>query len=631
MAKLDPVSDSHALLESISSVTDMQTCSPSGECNAEPVEDSSKTTIDQFGFSSNSKKQDGRASVWNKWEKPWTQQSSHFEDALTSVPKQPVRKISKHNAGFSGRPKRPPLIWGEHKRFTSERTGDVTSWVGDDQMPEKKQHFSLEGETSSNVPPLYKTESFQNPPDLLAPTGTWSWRTVNEKNESTRFHEQSGNTPKTSRKKWGEAKRWAQNVKERWRERHRNTLTRQRDDGERQVQSEVQVSIGVSQLLVPIDVNDTPTALTETTEIHHEEINTALAEDGPGSLSYMSDSLFSFGTTSNLMEEIFSGTEWARYHSVNCGKPEQSNELPNTNNQSHEEELPSKWTHKDPTDSHLGWTQPPHLESFAQDMASDKQTETSQMSITDLPTNPLQTSDPFIDQSQNINLNPNKSHNSEQSNGQSQFSQLDPNESKATEHSDQQPTSNQVSSPSHNQPEGGTKDFIPLLDSMKRLSLTSHGSLSRKREHWTKRRASFEHTTQDMEDEAQPSNPSAATSLNSLLDSISQDSESSETLETVIKKRRMEDTRYVRFSEEVIILPPSYWPESDDDNDDEENDNDWQEEPSPRPSFPKWIVSLKSRRGKYKFELSSHLTPPLKFCSSHKQRLYFQRQERHRK
>ncbi|XP_016411156.1 uncharacterized protein LOC107742621 [Sinocyclocheilus rhinocerous] len=633
MAELDPVSDSHALLESMlqklrlnpqtnsSSVTDMQTCSPSGECNAEPVEDSSKTTIDQFGFSSNSKEQDGRASVWNKWAKPWTQQSSNFGDALTSVPKQPVRRISKHNSGFSGRPKRPPLIWGEHKRFTSERTGDVTSWVGDDQMPEKKQHFSLEGETSSNVPPLYKTESFQNPPDLLAPTlttassvlektevrgqsGTWSWRTGTERNESTRFHEQSGNTPKTSRKKWGEAKRWAQNVKERWRERHRNTPTRQRDDGERQVQSEVQSNR--SSLLVPIDVNDTPTALTETTEIHHEEINTVLAEDGPGSLSYMSDSLFSFGTTSNLMEEIFSGTEWARFLSVNCGKPEQSNELPNTNNQSHEEELPSKWTHKDPTDSHLGWTQPPHLESFAQDMASDKQTETSQMSVTDLPTNPLQTSDPFIDQSQNINLNPNKSHNSEQSNGQSQFSQLDPNESKATEHSDQQPTSNQVSGPSHNQPQGGTKDFIPLLDlsnvkSMKRLSVTSHGSLSRKREHWTKRRASFEHTTQDMEDEAQPSNPSAATSLNSLLDSVSQDSESSETLETAVKKRRMEDTRCVRFSEEVIILPPSYLPESDDDNDDEENDNDWQEEPSPRPSFPKLIVSLKSRRGKYKF------------------------------
>ncbi|XP_026098498.1 uncharacterized protein LOC113069561 isoform X1 [Carassius auratus] len=510
MAGLNPVSDSHTLLQSMlqklrlnsqtnrSSVIDMQPWGPSGECNAKPVEDSSKTTY-QFGFSSNSKEQDGFTSVWNKWEKPWTQQSSH---ALTSVLKQPVKRISKHNSGFSGKPKRPPLIWGEHNRFTAERTGDVTSWVGDDQMPgpEKKQHFSLEGETSSNVPPLYKTESFQNPPDLLAPmltatspvlekpevTGqsdTWSWGTGTERIESTRFHEQSGNTPKTSTKKWGDAKRWAQNVKQRWRERNRNTLTRQREDGERQVQNDVQVSIGNngSSLLVPIDVNDTPTALTEMTEINHEEMD----EDGPGSLSYI------------------------------------------------------------------------------------------------------------------------RSHNSEQSNGQSQFSQLDPDESKATAHSDQQPTSNQVSGPIRNQPLGGTKDFVPLLDpsnvkSMKSLSVTSHGSLSRKREHWTKRREPFEHTTQDMEDEeqgssftaAQPSNPSSATSLNS----ISQD-----TLETAVKKRRMEDTRRVQFSEEVIILSPSYLPDLDDDNVDEKNESVWEEKRSPRPAFPKWIASLKSRRGKYKF------------------------------
>lgn len=240
-------------------------------------------------------------------------------------------------------------------------------------------------------------------------------------------------------------------MKESWRERHRNTLTRQRDDGERQAQNDVQSNR--SSLLVPIDVNDTRTALTETTEIHHEEINTALGEDGPGSLSYMRDSLFSFGTTS----------EWAQFLSVNSGKADQSSQ------------------------------------------------------------------------------------------------------------------------------------------SLKRLSVTSHESLNRKREHWTKRRESSEHTTEDMEDEehgssftaAQPSNPSPATSLNLLLSSISQDFED---CETAVKKRRMEDTRRVRFSEEVIILP-----ESDDDNDDEENENNWQEEPSPRSAFPKWIVSLKSRRGKYKF------------------------------
>ncbi|KAL0176698.1 hypothetical protein M9458_029028, partial [Cirrhinus mrigala] len=235
MAELNPVSDTHALLESMlqrlrlnaqtnsSSPAHMQTSSPSGECNAGPVEDSSKTVY-QFGNSSSSKQQDGQASVWNKWENPWTQQSSHFEDTLTPVTKQPVKRISKHNSGFSGKPKRSPLIWGEQKHFTLERTGDVTSSVGDVQMlgPEKMQQFSLERDTSLNVvsPSLYKAESFQNPPDLLAPTltkssavlektelkgqsGTWSWGAGIERNESTRFHEQSGKTTKTSRRMWG--------------------------------------------------------------------------------------------------------------------------------------------------------------------------------------------------------------------------------------------------------------------------------------------------------------------------------------------------------------------------------------------------------------------------------------------
>ncbi|XP_073677241.1 uncharacterized protein [Garra rufa] len=636
MAEMNPVSDTHALLESMlqrlrlnaqtnnSSPAHMQTCSPSGESNAGPVESS---TVYQFGISSNSKQQDGQASVWN----PWTQQSSHSESALTPVVKQPVRRISKNSSGFYVKPKRPPLIWGEQKHFALEKNDDATSWVGDNQMsgPAKKQQLSVEGETSLNAvsPSLYKTESYQNPPDLLAPTlttspavleqpevkgqsGTWSWGARTKINESTRFHEPSGRTPKTSRRTWG-AKRWAQNVKERWRERHKGTLPGQIDDGERPAQNEVQSNR--SSLSVPIEVNDTPTELTETTDIRHEEICTAQDEDSPGSLSYMSDSLLSFGSTSNLMEEIFSGTQWAQFLSVNSTKPDQSNEPPNTFNQSREEELHSKWTHKDTTNSHLASTEPSLPKSFEQDMASDKQTEASQMSDTDLSTHPLETSDPFTNHSQYPN--PYESYNSEESNEQPQFSQPDPNEAKATEHIDQHGMSRQVSDPSHNHPQGGTEDFIPLLDlsyarQIKRQSITSHGSLSRKREHWTKRRELFEPTTQDMEDEehggsfmpTEPvSSPSPTSSLNSLVDSVSENSES-EDLETAVKKRRMEDTRRVRFSEVVTILPPSYLPESDGDNDDEETENVLQEEPSPRQSFPKWIVSLKPKStGKYKF------------------------------
>ncbi|KAK2890733.1 hypothetical protein Q8A67_013376 [Cirrhinus molitorella] len=635
MAELNPVSDTHSLLESMlqrlrlnaqtnnSSPAHMQTCSPPGESNTGPV-DSSKTTVYQFGISSNSKPQDGQASVWNKWENSWTQQS---KDVLTPAAKQPVRRITKHSLGFSGKPKRPPLIWGEQKHFTLERTGDATSWVEDDQMPrtEKKEQFSLEGETSLKAvsPSLYKTESFPNPPDLLAPTlttsstvlekpevkgqsGTWRWRAETERNESTRFHEPSAKM--TNRRMWG-AKKWAQNVKEKWREKNKSTLTRQSDDGESQAQNEVQSNH--SSLSVPIEVNETPTALTETTNISQEEIRTALDEDGPGSLSYMSDSLLSFGTTSNLMEEIFSGTQWAQFLSVNSNKPDQSNEPPNTFNQTRDEELHRKWTHTDTTESHFGSMQPSLPKSFAQDMASDKQTKTSQMSDTN-------TSDQFANQSQY--RNPYESYSSKGSNEQPQFSQLDPNESKANEHSDQKLMSSQVSSPRHNQPQGGTEDFIPLLDLSyarpikKKLSVTSQGSLSRKREHWTNRRESFEPTTQDMEDEeyggsfrpAESSNPVCSPSPGSSLDSISEGSET-EDQETAVKKMRMEDTRRVRFCEEVTILPPSYLPESDEDDDDEENENenedenDLQEERPPRQSFPKWIVSLKNKSGKYKF------------------------------
>ncbi|XP_067314047.1 uncharacterized protein zgc:113229 [Pseudorasbora parva] len=616
MAELNPVSDTHALLESMlqklrlnaenngSSLADMQTRSPS-----RTVEDSSKTVY-QFGFSSKNKEHDGNTSVWNNWENSWTQQSSHFGGA--STPKQHVKRISKHNSGFSTKPKRPPLIFGEQKHFVAERTDDVTFCVGDDQMPrpEKMQQFSLEGETSSNVPPFSKSDAFQNPPDLLAPTlissssssvvekpevkgqsGTWSWVAVNEKIEGTRLHEQSGKTTKTSRKKWGEAKRWAQNVKERWRERHRSTLTRQRDDGERPAQNEVQSNL--SPLSGSIDVNNTPEAPAETTDIHREPINTAMDEDGPASLSYMSDSLLSCGTTSNLMEEIFSGTQWAQFLSVNQSNKPQSNTA-----QSREEERHSKLTRNNTTDSHLGMTKPSLSESFASDTPVYNQREMSQMSVpsshfTDLTTNPLHTSGPCT--------------NSEQSNEQSHFSQLDPNESKATEQNDPRLMSSQVSDPS----QGGTEDYIPLLDlsyikPMDRSSIKSQGSLSRKREHWTKRRDLFEHTAQDMEDEdhstqgsfvAAGTSDSPTSSLNSLMDTIS---ESSVSLETAVKKRRMEDTRRVRFSEEVIILPHSYLPEYDD-NDEDDDDNECPEEPSPRSSYPKWIVSFKSRSAKYKF------------------------------
>ncbi|XP_051506143.1 uncharacterized protein zgc:113229 isoform X2 [Myxocyprinus asiaticus] len=555
----NPVSDTQSLLESMlqklrvntqtnnSSHTDMQTCSLPVMYYAETMEDSSKATVYQFEFSSSNKEQD-RHSIQNKCENPWTQQSVNFRGTQAPFADQLPKRIRR----VSSKPKHTPLIWGEHNHFPSERSNDAISCVGEQEMPnvEKRQQFSLKGETkgvyNSSVLPLYKTEPYRNPPDLLAPTlatstsvldkpevkgqsGTWSWDTEKEKNEGTRVHEESGK--RTSKKKWRDAKRWAQRVKERWRERHRSTETRQRDDGERQVQSEVLQS-NLSPISMPIDVNTT-TAVTENPNIHNEPINTELDESTLCSLSDMSENLFSFGT-SNLMEEIFNGTKWAQFLTVNCTTQDQSQESPSIS-QSCKEEWNGKWNHTKTIDSHSA----------------------NEHSVPQL-------------------ISIQQSHS--------------------------QP---QVSDTSHNQPQGGKEVFIPILDSyvkpMDRSSIKSHGSLSRKREHWTRRRNPFEDSSQDMEDEyhcRSTSSISPMSTLTSLQNSVSEDSDSYKSLETVIKKMRMEESRHVRFAEEVVILPPSFISEDEDDC----LEDDCPEEPSPRSSFPKWIGSLKVKQTrKYKF------------------------------
>ncbi|XP_052006088.1 uncharacterized protein LOC127660062 isoform X2 [Xyrauchen texanus] len=506
---------------------------------------------------------------------------------------------------------------------------------------EQDRRFSLKGETkgvfNSSELPLYKTEPYRNPPDLLAPTlatstsvldkpvvkgqsGTWSWDTEKEKCEGSRVHEESGK--KTSKKKWRNAKRWAQRVKERWRERHGRTETRQRDDGERQVQSEVEQS-NLSPISMPIDVNNTTAAVSENPNIHNKPINTELDESTLCSLNDMSENLLSFGT-SNLMEEIFNGTKWAQFLTVNCTTKDedQSQESPSIN-QSCKEELNGKWIHTKKIDSHLSMTQAEKSlpESFTQDMAFNmhvnNETEMSKISVlssnfNDLNANQSQTSDLFTNQLQTTNLSFNESQKSKQISEQSQFSHELSYESTANEHRvpqliyiQQSHSHPQVSDTTHNQPQGGKEVFIPSLDSyikpMDRSSIKSNGSLSRKREHWAKRRNPFEEASQDMEDEyhcRSTSSISPTTSLTSLQNSVSEDSDSYKTTETVVKKRRMDESCHVRFAEEVVILPPSFISEDEDDC----LEDDCPEDPSARPSFPKWIGSLKVKQTrKYTF------------------------------
>lgn len=261
MAELNPVSSTHVLLESMlqklrlntqnGSQIDIHANSPSVEFNAVTRQDSSE--VYQFGCPSNSSgDQDSRSSIWNN-SSPWSHQSSHFGDTSTQNTNHPFRKMRKNL--FSPKPKRTPL-WRGRNNFTPERDNDVNSWAGQEGTPrlEKYNQISLDGENrdapDSDVPPLFKTEPYQKPPDLLAQTlptstsvletpevrghsGTWSWGVGSD----------TGKTPKASKKKWGEAKRWAKKVKERWREKHGGTENEQGDDGETQgMNEEVQVS-----------------------------------------------------------------------------------------------------------------------------------------------------------------------------------------------------------------------------------------------------------------------------------------------------------------------------------------------------------------------------------------------------
>ncbi|TRY83929.1 hypothetical protein DNTS_014664 [Danionella cerebrum] len=593
------VSDTQALLESMlqklqlnthtsrSSISSMQAANPSGNRIPDPVEGSSKTAC-------NSKSSDKSTTVWNTFDSPWNEQ---LKSPLAPMAKQPVKRITKHS-GFSAKPKRSPLIWGENKHSMSERKNAMSSCVDDQQIPKLRQQFSLE----DKGPSLNQSEYLQNPPDVLAQTlmlppsglespwdkgqnGTWKRIPGTERNTDSGVNEHSGKAQQTSRKRWRDAGRWAQNVKERWRERQRSSQSRHREDVLAQAQEQIDAHSPQAAPSEPVIISNK----------QHETTSTALEEEGEDSLGYLSDGVFTFGTTSNLMEEIFSGTEWAQFLSVNHTTKDQSNEPPSFIDQSREEEHSSELIQKDAcspgSPSPLVMVAPLH------------------------PCSELSSSDIYINPPTNADL-------------QNPFSERSPAELISSEAKlGFAQASERTKTP--------TEDFIPVLDlsyvkPRQESTNTSKGSLSRKREHWTNRRASFEHTAQDMEDhssfimDTESSKSihgiSSISSLNSLPDSTSEDL----SLETAVKKMRMDATRRVRFSEEVVILPTCYLPEynedededeEDDDYDDEEEDEEEQEQEeveelekneypqvqSPRTSLPKWIMSLKGKSSKYRF------------------------------
>nr|XP_055034251.1 uncharacterized protein zgc:113229 [Misgurnus anguillicaudatus] len=592
MAELNPVPNRQVLLESMLQKLRVNAQSDNGsqtEMSVESAETDSSAAY-QFGFSSNNRTEQERHSLnWNNNER--NQQSSSFGATSTPISNNPAKKIRKHV--FSPKPKRAPLIWKGENQFPTEKNIIGNSW------------FRQEGENrdvlGSGLSPSFQTDPYQTPPDLLGQSlpmstslsdtpeirgqsGIWTWGSGKD----------TGKPTKKSKKKWGDAKRWTKKMKERWRERHRATETEPRNDGERQALNEAR---NVSTLSVPIDVNNTTTKLVENLNTHSEPIDRGLDGAANSSPSYMSENLFSF-STSNLMEEIFSGTQWAQFLSVSSNTQNQPNESLSHINQSGE----GKWTGTGHYTDMINSIQMSHHEGFTQDMAFNvpvySRNHTSPIGDpSSHVANQLQTSVMYRNHLQNPDLSLSETHNFERMNEQSQFSHQFSNEHHPMS-SQQSYSQSQVSDLNHNQPHLNHSYLKPMDSS----SLNTRGSLQRKREHWTNRRDQFKYR----EDEDDSSSSSSSLSC----PQYSEDSDSSVYMEIAVKKRKMDDSRHVRFAEEVMILPPPIWPEEDDEEEEEvveevkeeeKKEEVWPQDPPPRSSFPKWIVSLKGRRTKYKF------------------------------
>ncbi|XP_036424713.1 uncharacterized protein zgc:113229 [Colossoma macropomum] len=668
MAKSSAVSDTQALLQSMlqklklqnhsernSTPTQEQAPSPTIELNGGS---SLESTVYQFGDSS--KQQGTSSSIWTNLDNPWRLQS----------PDQP--HLEQSTEGILATLAPDVISDGEMPRWERKQLKISHSKVSDD---------------SSSLSSFSTTENTLNSTDLSTPSPTSS---IPSRRTSEEHSDHSGvcsegvgdirkdsinvpdkimrtRTSRTSKKKWEDPgkKRWTQKVKERWKERHK----KDRDGKQKQEPNDVAKNDHCPAPTKSSDDNTTATlseqnisdnstiaTLNEQNTIHPEPINNGLDEAPPSPLDHMSESIFSFGSF-NLMEEIFAGKEWANFFQTStCSQPEspcitadKTMESPSSISQSpHREHTTGNlWDYQEASSQM-------NSESFQQDMDITEQTRTSDFSLALSQTFEFlkDQSELFAsNQTQSMDLGLSQSENDDQTKYQPQL--LDPhrnyqqNTAEASYHqllsSEQNLNQSQQSDPNHTQPESVHKEFLPLLD-LSYLQPKDSSSLrklgSRKRGHCTLRRGSSDRGGSETGevDEWRDNAPlyslrpapslSPASSISSLQHSISQDSESSASTETVVKKRRLENTRRVRFAEEVIFLPPLVLSEDYDDGDDDydneeegeasdEDDDDVPEEPQSRPSVPNWIVALRTKtKRRPKLKLPQMASMHTKFKSS---------------
>ncbi|KAB5570993.1 hypothetical protein PHYPO_G00219830 [Pangasianodon hypophthalmus] len=517
----------------------------------------------------------------------------------TSLSQEFAKGIDVHTPGMSSTPKRRTLSWGFMSNHTvSGGNSDVRTSADDGVMPKqvRKQKFSLTKMSDGSV----QTES----------------------NIQGQGVGQKG---------------WTQKMKEKWKERHKSIPRREQDDSERQEQSKV-----ANRIRSPIPIQtgpnetNTTTAFNEEVSVQSQPINNGPVESISSPLDHMSETLFSPGSF-NLMEEIFTGQEWAKFLPYSTSSQLASSSIPQdqrigltssiSQSSQNEQTLLSQWNYREATGLDLGMTQSKmnsgsfHNMDTTEYMFNQRKTSdfgmhpmselhNGQYGLSDSGSNHVESMDLHVSplgnnytikeqahiypykQSNSIQLNINQTLPSEQSANQSQATEI-----------------------THKQP-GSVHEVLPQLDlsylqSKDNSSLKKQVSLSRKRGHSTERRGSNEWRSETAEihewrHNSSPSDPapslSPASSISSLQHSISQDSESSVSTETVIKKRKVENKRHVRFADEVTIVPPLVLSDDDSDADDEdychngnEGNDDSGEESLSRPYVPRWIEALRSK------------------------------------
>nr|XP_046151506.1 uncharacterized protein LOC123993421 [Oncorhynchus gorbuscha] len=433
-------------------------------------------------------------------------------------------------------------------------------------------------------------------------------------------------------------KRLTQRIKEKWRDRQESLgKKRKAEDGVREERKDAKQ---VKFQLLTRDDNVTKMSNKEgytTTQSPiregQGEAPPTLSEDSGTVGQFRSPSSFEFGLGSfSLLEEILTGQEWARFLN-----PSQVDTLAN---QTPAEEVTNQLetSQRRPQDHESGRSTMT-LDSVSQSGNVNSQWDFRQSELD-------QSYDRSADVSSSVNMNITEPSLVQEQNSKCELIQSAPKE---YGHVQSQTSSDEVR-PNHIPVLQFS--FIKPVEVLDSSALKSRVHMNRKREHRSQERKEEreclngeggerleDNSVQTDEEEREegdnfmmpvyplksslsplpPSSPSSSFTSHPLVTrsilrhSVFQDSESSLSMETVTKKRRMSKSRHVRFSEEVVTMPPSLliqqYPDSEEDCGTEEDstleENTVMEEvqvvpmmPQPAAALPAWILALRRKTRK---------------------------------